>query len=224
MGDVAASAPVTGIVLAAGGGSRMGIPKALVVADDGTPWLSRASALLTDAGCSPVLVVLGARASEAQTLLPVPAGVVRAVTAPDWASGMAESLRTGLAAAAEDPEPVAALITLVDLPDLPLAVVRRVLDTPFDATTLRQAVYSGKPGHPVLVGRDHWAALAAGLSGDRGARGYLIAHGVVEVECSDLFDGHDVDTAADAATAGSTSTDKPVVTPAVRNAPPTPLG
>ncbi|MCU1412778.1 MAG: hypothetical protein JWN80_118, partial [Microbacteriaceae bacterium] len=31
------------------------------------------------------------------------------------------------------------------------------------------------------------------LSGDRGARDYLVANGVVEVECGDLFDGHDID-------------------------------
>jgi CTP:molybdopterin cytidylyltransferase MocA len=199
VGDVAAPRPVTGIVLAAGSGSRMGIPKALVLTADGTPWLSRASTLLTDAGCSPVLVVLGARAEEAQALLPSPAGVVRSVFAEDWAQGMAESLRSGLAAAAADSDSdsasPAALITLVDLPDLPLVVVRRILDTPFDARTLRQAVYNGTPGHPVLVGRDHWASLAASLTGDHGARSYLVAHGVTEVECFDLFDGHDVDTA-----------------------------
>jgi CTP:molybdopterin cytidylyltransferase MocA len=233
VGDVDAPSAVTGIVLAAGGGSRMGVPKALVVAADGTPWLSRASTLLVDAGCDPVLVVLGARADEAQALLPGPIGVVRPVIAEDWADGMAQSLRAGLTAAAGTGAG-AALITLVDLPNLPLALVRRVLDAPFDAATLRQAVHNGKPGHPVLVGRDHWRSLASTLTGDHGARGYLVAHGVTEVECADLFDGHDVDTAADAAAAGATSTstaeedsaaeDSVGGDPAGENASPAPLG
>jgi CTP:molybdopterin cytidylyltransferase MocA len=58
---------------------------------------------------------------------------------------------------------------------------------------LRQAVFGGRPGHPVLIGREHWTAVADALAGDRGARGYLVAHGVDEVECGDLFDGHDID-------------------------------
>lgn len=177
---------VTGIVLAAGAGSRMGRPKALIRTSDGEPWLARAASLLRSAGCDRVLVVLGSRAEEAMVL--VPAGV-DVVVADRWADGMGESLRAGLAAA--DGE--AALVTLVDLPDLPLAVIRRVLDGTVDATTLRQAVFEARPGHPVLIGRDHWAAVAATLAGDRGARGYLVASGVVEVECGDLFDGHDID-------------------------------
>lgn len=82
------------------------------------------------------------------------------------------------------------MITLVDLPSLPLAAAQRVLAS--DAP-LAQATWGGAPGHPVLISRSHWAPLAASLSGDSGARAYLAAHGVFEVECSDLGDGGDVD-------------------------------
>ncbi|PRY69066.1 molybdenum cofactor cytidylyltransferase/nicotine blue oxidoreductase [Glaciihabitans tibetensis] len=198
LADVAEPTHLTGIVLAAGAGTRMGTPKALLHTADGTPWLRRASQLLAAAGCDPVLVVLGARADDARELLPTPAGVVRAVVAADWSEGMSHSLRAGLAAAAAAAAAAAqtstaALITLVDMPDLPLAVVRRVLGTSITPTSLRQAVYNGRPGHPVLMGSAHWAALTATLTGDRGARGYLVEHGVEEVECADLFDGHDID-------------------------------
>ena len=67
----------------------------------------------------------------------------------------------------------------------------RVSDAP-----LARAVFDGRPGHPVLIARHHWTPAAATLSGDRGARAYLDAHGVVDVECGDLYDGHDVDTPA----------------------------
>jgi CTP:molybdopterin cytidylyltransferase MocA len=69
--------------------------------------------------------------------------------------------------------------------------VRRVIAT--DAP-LARAVFDGRPGHPVLIGSEHWAAVSASVSGDEGAREYLDAHGVVAVECGDLYDGHDVDT------------------------------
>jgi CTP:molybdopterin cytidylyltransferase MocA len=177
---------VTGIVLAAGAGSRLGMPKALVRAADAEPWVARATALLQLAGCERVVVVLGAESRMARQLVPPRATVV---VAEDWAQGMSASLRAGLAAATGD----AALITLVDLPELPVEVVRRVLRGRPARTDLRQAVYGGRPGHPVLIGAAHWHAVAATVEGDRGARPYLVEFGVDEVECGDLWDGNDVD-------------------------------
>lgn len=187
---------LTGIVLAAGAGSRLGRPKALMRTADGEPWVARAARLLHAAGCDHVLVVLGAAAAEATAL--VPAGIDILVV-ENWADGMGESLRQALCAALEGAAPEdaaegnAALITLVDLPGLPREVATRVLAGPVNDSTLTQAVFRGMPGHPVLIGRAHWAGIIPTLVGDRGARHYLVAHGVVEVECGDLFDGHDID-------------------------------
>ncbi len=60
--------------------------------------------------------------------------------------------------------------------------------------TLRQAHFGGRPGHPVVIGRSHWALLRSSLSGDTGARPYLVTHGVLAVPCDDLGTGDDVDT------------------------------
>lgn len=179
---------IHGLLLAAGAGSRMGMPKALVRDEAGEPWLTRAVAVLRDGGCADVTVVLGARAEEAQDLLP--AGV-EVVVADDWDSGMAASLRSGLVAIAASAG-TAALVHLVDLPDVTADVVRRVAadDRP---GRLARATYDGRPGHPVLIGRDHWSGVLADARGDRGARGYLARHGVVGVECGDLATGVDVD-------------------------------
>ena len=184
-----------GILLAAGSGSRYGGPKSLVCDSAGTPWLVTATELLRGAGCLDIVVVLGA-APEAAALIPLDKRI-SVIVAADWARGLGSSLRAGLKAASELPDsPRTALITLVDLPELPLAAARRVaIGHEADDRVLRYAGYRGRPGHPVLVGRDHWGPLAASLTGDVGARGYLAAHGAALVECGDLGDGHDIDTA-----------------------------
>jgi molybdenum cofactor cytidylyltransferase/nicotine blue oxidoreductase len=87
----------------------------------------------------------------------------------------------------------AALVSLVDLPDVGADVVRRVLTGTVTTGTLRRASYLGVPGHPVLIGRDHWKEVAKRAEGDRGARRYLAIHAVEMVECFDLATGTDVD-------------------------------
>lgn len=179
-----------GLLLAAGSGSRMGRPKALVVGQDGAPWLAHGVASLLGGGCDGVTVVLGAAAEDAVTL--VPDGPVTTVVADDWADGMSASLRTGLAALHET-DADAVVVTLVDLPDVGPEVVQRVVDLGTDPGVLARATYDGRPGHPVLLGRDHWAGVADVATGDAGARDYLGQHMVFEVECGDLATGRDVD-------------------------------
>ncbi|WP_299050387.1 NTP transferase domain-containing protein [uncultured Nocardioides sp.] len=174
-----------GLLLAAGAGRRMGRPKALV--DD---WLAASLGTLRDGGCGPLTVVLGAAADEARARVP---DGVDVVVADDWADGMGASLAAGLAAL--DPTDAdAALVHLVDLPDVGADVVARVLAAPYGPTTLRRAAYDGAAGHPVLLGRDHWGGVRAAASGDRGARDYLRVRDVEQVECGDLAGGADVDT------------------------------
>jgi CTP:molybdopterin cytidylyltransferase MocA len=179
------------MVLAAGEGTRFGFPKGLARTPDGTPWLALAERMLRLAGCDDVIVLVGARGDEVAALADERSVVVRV---DDWEDGLAATLRAGVAAAARAGCDIA-VITPVDTPDAPADAVRRLLAiTPDDpATTLTQAVYRGAPGHPVLIGRDHFAALTEALTGDRGARAYLTAHGAIEVECADLWSGADID-------------------------------
>ncbi len=180
---------VAGLLLAAGAGTRMGQPKALVVDEDGTSWLSRGVAALQDGGCDDVTVVLGAAADEAKALVPNGTTVV---VAEDWAEGMSASLRVGLESL-EDTDADAALVSLVDLPDVTESVVQRVLSAGADKNALIRTTYDGRPGHPVVIGREHWFGVQAAAVGDRGARDYLANHALVEVECGDLATGLDVD-------------------------------
>ena len=168
----------------------MGVPKALMRDDDGTWWLRRAMAALRDGGCSNVVVVLGARADEALPLLDDVD--VRSVVALEWEVGLSASLRSGLESL--DARADAAMVSLVDLPDVDAGVVRRVLLRATGPDVLARATYHGRPGHPVLIGRDHWPAVIESVTGDEGARGYIAAHHPTLVECGDLAGGRDVDT------------------------------
>lgn len=192
-----------GIVLAAGPGSRMGRPKGLMKDALGEPWVRLAVSAMRDAGCEPVVVVTGARGEDVAALVPAGATVVPAA---DWAEGMGASLRAGLTALADlaeladraDP-PDAAVVGLVDMPDVTAAVVTRLLKSvegvPHLKGALARVTYDGRPGHPVLLGRDHWPGVLAVAQGDVGARYYLRGReDVVLAEAGDLASGLDIDT------------------------------
>jgi CTP:molybdopterin cytidylyltransferase MocA len=186
---------VAGIVLAGGAGRRYGQAKATVVDPDGTSWLRRACDSLLGAGCEPVMAVLGADADDAAGQLK-DLEAVHPVVAEGWGEGVGASLRFGLAAmTGQAPSEVtAAVVTLVDLPDVGAEVVARLLSTAgAGPDVLARATYDDRPGHPVVIGRHHWPRLVVTLAGDRGAASYLAARGAVTVECGDLAVGHDVD-------------------------------
>jgi len=181
---------IQGVLLAAGAGRRMGMPKALVHDQAGESWLLRCVEALREGGCDDVTVVLGAAADRALTLLD--GARVDVVVAADWAEGMGASLRAGLGSLGPGAE--AALVTLVDLPDVGADVVRRVAAAADGPGVLARATYGGVPGHPVLLGRDHWVGVRESATGDRGARDYLAGREVTLVECGDLATGRDRDT------------------------------
>lgn len=174
----------SGVVLAAGAGRRFGGPKALVPG-----WLAGRVEALRHGGCADVVVVLGAEAHRARRLVPPEA---RVVVCAAWASGMGASLRCGLDALAQGGAALA-VVALVDTPGMTAAAVRRVLRRATSSAALVRATYGGEPGHPVVIGRQHWAAAGARAVGDRGARDLLSERGYETVECGDVADGRDVD-------------------------------
>lgn len=182
------SAAVSGLVLAAGAGRRFGGPKALARTPAGTPWLALAVRALREGGCRDVTVALGAAGDEAEVLVPPGAAIVRVA---EWDAGVAASLRAGLHSLARG-DAAAAIVLPVDTPDIVPAAVARVVRRA-SPHALVQATYGGAPGHPVLLGREHWGALSAAVHGDVGARPYLIAREAELVECGDLWSGADRD-------------------------------
>lgn len=193
---------VAGLLLAAGGGRRLGgRPKALLPYG-GRPLVEHAARALRDGGCGPVHVVLGAAADEVRATAELPGCVL--VDNPHWPDGMGSSLRAGLASlAAAAVRPAAVVIALVDQPGVGAAAVARVVAAARASddllSALVSAAYGERRGHPVLVGAARWAGVAGSAGEDRGARTYLREHAeqTLLVDCSDVADPADIDTPAD---------------------------
>ena len=185
---------VAGVLLAAGEGTRLGTPKALVELG-GRRLVDRGADLLRDGGTAPVVVVTGA--------VPVTVPDVILVPNPDWRTGMGSSLAAGLRALPA--ECAAAVIALVDQPLIGAGVIRRLVAAHQAGAELVVAAYHGRPRNPVLLARRHWAGVIAAADGDTGARPYLRANpGLVTlVECADIGAPDDVDTPEDLARVGA---------------------
>jgi molybdenum cofactor cytidylyltransferase len=163
---------VAAIVLAAGAARRMrGRDKLLETLPDGRPVLRAAAeaALASHAERTVVVLPPGAEARRA-ALAGIAAEVVEA---PDWAEGMAASLRAGLAAVAAKADAV--VVMLADMPEIGAPAIDRLIaafDPEEGREICRALAADGRPGHPVLFGRRFFETLA-GLAGDRGAREVL---------------------------------------------------
>ncbi|MFX0539697.1 nucleotidyltransferase family protein [Ornithinimicrobium sp. Y1847] len=197
---------VTGLLLAAGSGSRYGHPKALVEGVDGRPWVLSSAHTLLKGGCGDVLVVTGAQGEDVENILNDSSDPrISWIRCGTWEQGMGESLRSGLTALATRGRtvPIQALIHLVDLPDIGPDVVARLLATHPTGTAgagadaLVRAAYRGASGHPVLLGQAHWQAVLDLAKGDAGARSYLRRAQPQLVECGDLATGLDIDSPTD---------------------------
>jgi CTP:molybdopterin cytidylyltransferase MocA len=200
---------VAGLLLAAGGGRRLGgRPKALLTYE-GRPLVEHAVRVLRAGGCGPLHVVLGAAAAEVRERADLSGCVL--VDNPHWEDGMGSSLRAGLASLAggahtgapDARTPAATVIGLVDQPGVPAEAVARVIAAARAGddlvSALVSAVYGRQRSHPVLFGASRWAGVASSAGEDRGARTYLREHAeqTVLVECGDLGHPDDIDTPAD---------------------------
>ncbi|MFG2894876.1 NTP transferase domain-containing protein [Streptomyces sp. NPDC048248] len=187
---------MAGLLLAAGGGRRLGgRPKALLD-HRGRPLVEHAARVLREGGCGPVHIVLGAAADTVREVADL--ATYETSDNPDWAQGMGSSLRVGLTALAGSGAD-AVVVSLVDQPGIGAAAVARVVAAYDGADALAAAAYGGRRGHPVLFGAARWADIAASAEGDRGARDYLRRHtdAIRLVECADVADAYDIDTPED---------------------------
>ncbi len=181
---------VAGLLLAAGSGSRLGRPKALVELG-GERLVDRGVRTLAEGGCACVMVVLGAADTTVD-------GAVT-VHNPDWSTGMGSSVRTGIDALPDTVDAV--LVALADQPLITPEAVRRLVEAFEQGARAAAATYNGNPRNPVLLGREHWSTVYSMAERDVGARPFLRAysHVVTTVPCDDVASPEDIDTAEDLA-------------------------
>lgn len=169
------------VLLAAGRSSRMGGPNKLLALFDGKPLVRRTAERALGSKAASTVVVTGHQRERVRSAL---LGLkVTLADNPDFAEGLASSLKAGIARVASDA--AGAMIVLGDMP----GVSSKDLDSLIDAfrrsggRAVVRAAHQGKRGNPVLLPRSLFAAVAH-LEGDTGARHLVEAEGldVIDVE------------------------------------------
>ncbi|NUT73412.1 nucleotidyltransferase family protein [Pseudarthrobacter sp. C4D7] len=192
---------VTGVVLAAGAGTRLGLgPKALLPYR-GRPLVESVANTLLEGGCREVVVVLGAGAGQVESAARLEG--FRVLANKRWETGMGSSFLLGNQVADADDH---LLIALVDQPGVTVETVKRLM-VRHRPGRITAAAYRRRDsndgggtalrrGHPLLIDACLREAVCATVTGDAGARGFLRSHPdlVDEVDCSDQSTGEDVDT------------------------------
>ncbi len=194
------------MVLAAGRSSRLGQPKQLLPDAQGEPLVRRTARQLREAGCAPVLVVVGA---EADAVTAAVAGLgYRVIPNPNFSDGMGTSIAAGVVAL-EESDTAAVLIANCDMPGIDTAHFRALLDASAGGTRRVASTYPQSDGGseggsdeavvrgaPAVLPREDWPVLAA-LAGDTGARSLLRKTDTLTVFIR--AGRFDIDTAADVA-------------------------
>jgi molybdenum cofactor cytidylyltransferase len=182
---------VAGIVLAAGGSSRLGQPKQ-VITWRGRPLVRHVVDVAVKRGLDPVVVVTGAYADQVERSL----SEIEVVLAhnSDWETGQSASVRSGIEALPDHIEAVVFL--LADMPLVPHELIGDILQTHQRTLSPIVAPRAGdRRANPVLFDRETFEALLT-LEGDQGGRS-LFDHFEVEWVVWDDEILLDIDTASD---------------------------
>ena len=185
------SAPrIAAIVLAAGKSSRMAPANKLFVEIDGRSLLTHAVDAAAQSQAAATIVVVGNEAARARAALG--SRDVAIVENPDFADGLASSLRAGLGAVPANCD--GAIVLLADMPGVGAAHIDRLIAafSPDDGRAICIAARNGKRGNPVLWARQFFGEMQA-LDGDQGARSLVRRHEDMACEIDMPDDGVLVD-------------------------------
>jgi len=184
---------VAAVILAAGRSTRMGGPNKLLAELAGKPLVRTVTEQALASGASGVIVVTGHQAGEVEKAL---AGLkVKFVHNPDFAAGLASSVKTGIAAVPANAD--GAVVCLGDMPLIDARLIDRLIEAfaPDRGDLIAVPVSDGRRGNPVLWSRRFFTELMA-LDGDIGARHLIARHAEVVAEVP--VEGHgaflDIDT------------------------------
>jgi molybdenum cofactor cytidylyltransferase len=173
---------VAAVVLAAGASTRLGSPKQLVMLG-GEMLLERAVRVAREAGCVPVVVVLGASAEAIQSECELGDAIV--VTNQDWTEGMGASVRLGVRVLRDVD---GCVVMTCDMPAVTASHLRLLISS----GELTASGYAGRRGVPAYFPVAMFPELMK-LRGDTGAKELLRS-----AHCEELMGGEfDVDAAED---------------------------
>jgi len=184
---------ITGILLAAGAGTRFGGRKLLHPLPDGVP-VGLASLRNLISAVTHVIVVVRPGDDDLRALLESEGALV--IECQDAERGMGHSLAAGVA---ESSAAEGWVIALGDMPRIRPATIKQVVHALEQGAGIVVPVFAGERGHPVAFDRRFRAELL-GLTGDAGARTIVHAHSseVCRLEVDDPAVVQDVDTVEDA--------------------------
>lgn len=184
---------VAAVVLAAGRSTRMGAQNKLIADVGGVPMVRRTVDAVSASAATPVLVVVGHMRREMCAVLE--GTPVTFVANPDFASGLASSLKAGIRALPSDCD--GALVLLGDMPRIATAHIDRLVAAfrAGDGARIIVPVHEGQRGNPVLWPAAYFAELLQ-LGGDSGAKSLLAGHAaqVSEIDLGTDAILRDVDT------------------------------
>jgi molybdenum cofactor cytidylyltransferase len=184
---------VAAIILAAGRSTRMGGPNKLLAELNGKTLVRIVAEQAVASKATSVTVVTGHQAAEVEKAL---AGLkVKFVHNPDFAEGLAGSVKSGIAAVPSDAD--GAVVCLGDMPLIDTRLIDRLIESfaPDRGSLIVVPVSDGRRGNPVLWSRRFFGELMT-LDGDIGARHLIMKHGEAVAEVP--VEGHgaflDIDT------------------------------
>ena len=183
------------IVLAAGGSSRMGRPKQLLVYQNQT-LIRHAVQSAAGAECNPVVVVLAPENPAIENQI-ADLSIDVAIN-PNWQSGIGSSIRIGVRRLLElSPDLDALLILLCDQPLINAKLLERLIETYRQSgKEVCACSFAQTIGPPVIAGK-RFFSLLMNLPDDRGAKELWLQHpeSLCTFACEEA--ATDIDTSAD---------------------------
>jgi molybdenum cofactor cytidylyltransferase len=191
--DIESNRNVAAIILAAGRSTRMGGPNKLLAELGGKKLVRIVTEQALASKASEVIVVTGHQAELVENSLQ---GLkVKFVRNPDFAGGLASSVKAGIAAVPAGAD--GAVICLGDMPLIDANLIDRLIETfaPDRGNLIAVPVSEGRRGNPVLWSRRFFSELMT-LDGDVGARHLIAKHAeaVAEVPVDGQSAFLDIDT------------------------------
>jgi molybdenum cofactor cytidylyltransferase len=184
---------VAAIILAAGRSMRMGGPNKLLAEIEGKPLVRMVTEQALTSKATHTIVVTGHQAEQVERALH---GLnVTFVRNPNFADGLATSVKTGISAVPAEAD--GAVICLGDMPLISAQLIDRLMEAfaPDRGSLIVAPVSEGRRGNPVLWSRRFFSELMT-LDGDIGARHLIGKHNeaVAEVPVDGQAAFLDIDT------------------------------